>query len=149
MTSRRIILGNTALLGGYNMGSWVGIYPTSILNLSSVFLFYVSFRQGRAERMSKQQHEPRFRCPLEQSTSGIRAFRYREGQGSDRYLTNRASHVTKRYDQRSYELRACRYKELAKCAQAARIDITESENKRLERMSDRRVLSIMILMYFL
>ncbi|KAF2501814.1 MFS general substrate transporter [Lophium mytilinum] len=40
-------------------------------------------------------------------------------------------------------------KELAKYAQAGRIDITEAENKRLRRMIDKRVLPVMIFTYFL
>ncbi|OCL04199.1 MFS transporter [Glonium stellatum] len=40
-------------------------------------------------------------------------------------------------------------KELAKYANAARIDISEEENKRLKRLIDKRVLPIMIFTYFL
>jgi len=40
-------------------------------------------------------------------------------------------------------------KELAKYANAARIDISEAENKRLKRLIDERVLPIMIFTYFL
>ncbi|EON67691.1 hypothetical protein W97_06834 [Coniosporium apollinis CBS 100218] len=40
-------------------------------------------------------------------------------------------------------------KELAKYANAARIDISEAENKRLKRMIDKRVLTIMVFTYFL
>ena len=40
-------------------------------------------------------------------------------------------------------------KELAKYANAARIDISEAENKRLKRLIDKRVLPIMIFTYFL
>lgn len=40
-------------------------------------------------------------------------------------------------------------KELAKYANAARIDITPEENKRLKKMIDRRVLAIMIITYFI
>lgn len=40
-------------------------------------------------------------------------------------------------------------KELAKYANAARIDISEAENKRLKRLIDKRVLPIIIFTYFL
>lgn len=40
-------------------------------------------------------------------------------------------------------------KELAKYVNAARIDISEAENKRLKRLIDKRVLPIMIFTYFL
>lgn len=40
-------------------------------------------------------------------------------------------------------------KELAKYADAARIDITPEENKRLKRMIDRRVLVVMVVTYFI
>jgi hypothetical protein len=40
-------------------------------------------------------------------------------------------------------------KELAKYADAARIEISEADNKRLKHMIDRRVLAVMVFTYFL